>query len=114
MNRKPTKNTRGPNVEEKRLMNWVKEQSCCICRRPGPSIVDHMYSSTFRHLKVLIGMWALLPYCERCDQVKTQGSHRMHEKIYHTTQAKLWEAMMAFCPYKAPQEVTDAIMDWGR
>lgn len=76
MQRKPTKNTRGPNADEKRFMAWVKEQPCAACGCPGPSIVDHCMGATYKHNKVLVGHWYLLPLCTACDDVKTTGSRR--------------------------------------
>lgn len=118
MQRRASKNTRLANSQEKAFMVWTKEQPCCICGAPGPSIVDHMYGSTFKHNKVLIGMWALLPYCFECDKVKTNGSHFAHLKEFACTQADLWES--SHLDYsidtgqKAPTEACQAIMDWGR
>lgn len=116
MRRKATKNTRAANAEEKRFMLWVKEQPCCECGN-SPVIVDHMYSSTFRHNKVLIGHWALLPLCESCDSVKTLGSHNAYTDKFGHTQAQAWEAMMqesVELTQLVPIEVYNSIMDWGR
>lgn len=71
MQRKPTKKSRGPNAAEKRFHAYVKESNCCWCNNPGPSIVDHVKGSTFRHNKVLIGHWFVLPNCQICDHKKT-------------------------------------------
>jgi hypothetical protein len=118
MQRKPSKNTRVPNADEKAFMRWVKEHDCCICGNPGPSIVDHMEGSTFRHNKVLIGMWALLPYCYEHDLVKTRGSHKSHFNTFGKTQAEIWEWVIFEYEnetYKtAPDDVKAAIKDWGR
>lgn len=95
-------------------MAWVKVQPCCICSNPGPSIVDHMYGATFKHLKILIGMWALLPYCLRCDGIKTQGSHKAHLRTFGTTQADLWASLFPASPVQPPLDVVLAIADWGR
>lgn len=89
MQRKPTKTTRGANAEEKRFMAWVKEQPCCCCGMPGPSIVDHAMGATYKHNKVLIGHWYLLPLCYLCDQVKTQGSRRGFREAFGPM-ADLW------------------------
>lgn len=119
MQRKATRNTRGPNAAEKRFMAWVKEQDCIACNAEGPSIVDHMYGATFKHNKVLIGHWALLPYCQQCDSIKTQGSHSKHLAWFGKTQAHffaellavLWDANFDLLP---PGEVIEAIQDWGK
>jgi len=110
--------TRGEAAVEKRLMRWTKEQPCCICDNPGPSIVDHMYGSTFRHNKRLIGMIALLPYCQTCDDVKTSGNHNTHLRILGSTQAALWHdhiyRYMRQCDDVIEQADIDAVGDWGR
>jgi hypothetical protein len=76
-----------------------------------------MYGSTFKHNKVLVGMMALLPYCETCDQVKTQGSHRRHYDTFGWTQAELWLYQLKRLEADGidiPPEVIEAIRDWGR
>ncbi len=116
MRRKATANTRGANAAEKRLMDWTAEQSCVICFRPGPSIVEHMYGATFRHNKVLIGMFAVLSYCQGCDDVKTHGSHRAHKEVFGFTQAELYLIRIESYPSRAeiPDDVIAAIRSWNR
>lgn len=96
-------------------MGWVKCQPCIQCFEQ-PVIVDHMYGSTFRHNKVLIGMWALLPLCECCDSVKTKGSHRGYYRAFGETQAESYIRLMNDCPAELvpPEEVFIAIKDWNR
>jgi hypothetical protein len=108
------KSTRAPNALEKRLASWIKQQPCCICHRPGPSIVDHMYGSCHKHNKVLIGMLALLPYCPECDKVKTHGSHRAHFEAFGKTQAEVWLEQLERLPFMMPPEVVESVKDWGR
>lgn len=74
MQRKSNKNTRGPNAEEKVFMAYVKQCPCCVCEKPGPSIVDHCYGATAKQNKIVIGHLFLIPLCEECDQIKTQGN----------------------------------------
>jgi len=122
MQRKRSRNTREANAAEKRFMKWVKDQDCVACGADGPSIVDHMYGATFKNNKVLIGHWALLPYCTDCDSIKTNGSHTTHLAWFGVSQADffggLWPEYWAYCggglPSPIPQEVIDAIMDWGK
>lgn len=115
MQRKPSKKTRGVNAAEKRFMAWVKEQPCIITGEHGV-IVDHMYGSSFRHNRVLIGMWALLPLSPSVDSVKTNGSHRAYLSAFGETQAQSFMRLMETCPneLKPPQDVIDAIEDWNR
>lgn len=114
--RSATKNTRGANAAEKRFMDFCKSEPCIICFQPPPSIVDHMYGSTFRHNKVLIGPWAELPYCPECDEIKTQGSHRTHFKVFGFTQASLWLRFIERYPARdeIPEDVIASIKSWNR
>jgi len=116
MRRKPTKNTRGPVAPEVRFMNWCHDQECIICWTPPPIIADHCKGATFRHNKVLIGMWFILPYCYEHDQVKTQGSARRHFKEFGFTQSSLWLRFIERYPnrHEIPDEVIAAIKDWNR
>jgi len=77
MQRKPTKNTRGPNALEKAFQGWLKERPCGYCDNPGPSIVDHAKGATFKHRKTLIGHFFCTPRCERCDFQKTTQGRRV-------------------------------------
>ena len=116
MQRKATKNTRAENADEKRFKHWVKNQPCIECG-DEPVIVDHMYGSTMRHNKVLIGMWALLPLCLECDRVKTMGSHNAYREAFGRTQAEAWEALVVNSDWwepAIPRDVFNAIMDWNR
>jgi len=114
MQRKATRNTRGPNADEKRFAGWVKEHNCIQCGMPGPSIVDHMYGATFKRNKVLIGHRALLPLCVECDEVKTLGSARAYLNHFGETQAQSWVRLVEHCPFDIPQDEYEAIMDWNR
>ena len=111
MQRKATKNTRGPNADEKRFQGWLKDQPCCWCGNDGPSIVDHCRGSTFKHNKVLIGHWFCLPQCVKCDTGKTIHGKRLGNE------SDAWRrATDTFAYYKlnAPIDVYDAIMDWNK
>jgi len=58
--RKPTKNTRGPNADEKRFQGWLKEQNCCVSNEYGVQ-VHHCLGSTAKQDKVLIGHYFCIP-----------------------------------------------------
>ena len=115
MQRSKSKKTRLPNSYEKRFMSWVKEQPCIQCGSSGV-IVDHMYGSTFRHNRTLIGMWALLPLCPICDSVKTNGSHRAYLAAFNETQSESFARLIDSCPIELlpPHDVQLAIKDWNR
>ena len=114
MRRATKRSTRAANAEEKRFMAWVKQQPCIQCQRPGPSIADHLYGSAFIHNKVLIGHWAIIPLCIECDAVKTRGNHRYYQEMFGETQADSWVRLVLYSPFEPPQELIDAIEDWGR
>lgn len=116
MQRKATKNTRAANAAEKRFMAFVKLCDCVSCGMDGPSIVDHMYGATFKHNKVLIGMWALLPYCYLCDEIKTKLGRKAHNRVFGQTQAALYLAFLENtvpAHLMPPEEVVATIIDWG-
>ena len=115
MQRKPSKKTRGITVKEKKFMVWVKSQPCIQCFEQSV-IVEHMYGSTFKHNRVLIGMVALLPLCDVCDSVKTNGSHRAYLQHFGETQAQSFTRLMKTCPddiKPSPEEIA-AIEEWNR
>ena len=116
MQRKATKkSTRAANADEKRFMAWVKQQPCIQCGASGV-IVDHMYGSAFIHNKVLIGHWALLPLCQDCDAVKTNGSHSAYREKFKESQAYSWVRLIT--TYHEgdliPDDVFHSIVDWNR
>jgi len=75
--RKATKNTRGPNADEKRFQGWLKDQPCCWCDSEAGVIVDHAKGATFKHNKVLIGHRFCLCPCVECDTQKTIHGKRL-------------------------------------
>ena len=117
MQRKPTKNTRGPNAEEKRFQAWLKEQPCCVTGKPGPSIVHHCEGATFKHNKVLVGHWFCIPLSQEVDDIINHGSRREFREKYNS-QSYFW--VLVAIDYAAetgitpPEEVCNAITDWGR
>ena len=111
MQRKPTKNTRGPNAAEKRFQGWVKQQSCCWCGSESGSIVDHVKGATFRHNKTLIGHWFVLPNCAICDDKKTREGKKLGDY------SKQWAILSGRYIYEKcediPDDITHSIFDWG-
>jgi len=108
MQRKASKNTRGPNAQEKAFQGWLKEHDCAWCGCEGPSIVDHCRGATFKHKKTLIGHWFCISQCVTCDKSKTIDGKRLGNE------AEMWEELV--CEYEKlpPNCVSEAIMDWGR
>ena len=112
MQRKATKNTRGPNADERRFQAWLKEQPCAYCGASGPSIVDHARGSTFKHNKTLIGHWFCTSRCVECDTQKTIHGKRLdNESLIWVYQHSEYSSNGGNA---APYEVEKAILDWNR
>jgi len=115
--RKPTKNTRGPNADEKRFQAWLKEQPCSTSGHSGPSIVHHCEGATFKHNKTLVGHWFCLPLCPECDDVITQGSRRAFRERFGS-QSSFWivtaDRYMEETGSIIPDDVISAIEDWNK
>ena len=117
MQRKPTKNTRGPNADEKRFQAWLKDQDCVVSGNCGPSIVHHCEGATFKHDKTLVGHWFCIPLSKEVDDVITHGSRKKFRDCFGS-QSNLWEIMWAKYTIIEcniiPKAVYDAIMDWNK
>jgi hypothetical protein len=115
MQRKATKNTRGPNQAEKRFMSWVKEQPCCVLEFPGPSIAHHCEGATFKHNKVLVGHWFVLPLSQEADNIVTNGSRKEFRESFNY-QSLYWLELIENYPlrHEIPDDVILAIEDWNR
>jgi hypothetical protein len=116
MQRKPTKNTRGPNAAEKRHIGWLKDRMiCAACKQYGPVIAHHAEGATFRHNKVLIGHLFVLGLCQSCDNIVTRESRKAFRDSFGS-QSQLWAEQFEDCPMKHdfPQEEIKAIISYGR
>ena len=119
MQRKSTKNTRGPNAEEKRFHKWIKEECgrCAACLSRMPLILHHCEGATFKHNKILVGHWFTIGLCEYCDDIVTRGSRKSFREKFGP-QSECWEnQVFKYISHKKeqpPEEVFNAIMDWGR
>jgi len=112
MQRKPTKNTRGPCLDEKQFQAWIKQQPCCWCGSESGSIVDHVKGATFKHNKVLIGHWFVLPNCERCDYKKTIEGKKLGDYAakWHDLAVRYENDMDND---DLSMDVVDSIISWG-
>jgi len=113
MQRKATRQTRGPNAEEKRFHAYTKESDCICCGNPGPSIVHHAEGATMKHNKVLIGHWFVLPLCLACDDVITQGSRKAFRERFGP-QSDLWHFHIKDSCSLAPDDVYSSIINWKK
>ena len=114
MYRRSSQNTRNANAEEKRWHAWLKEQPCCQCHKPGPSIVEHCVGSTFKHQKQLIGHLFCIPLCSWCDSIKTRGGRPRYWKMFGERMCESWKRVIDDSPFEPPPRAAAAIMDWNR
>lgn len=113
MQRKPTRQTRGPNADEKRFHAYTKESDCIGCGNPGPSIVHHCEGSCHKHNKVLIGHWFVIPLCLSCDDVITHGSKPAFREQFGP-QSELWLKHADSYSLSPPEDVVQAIWGWNK
>ena len=116
MQRKPSKNTRGANVAEKRHMTWVKENMrCAACKRFGLVYAHHCEGSTFRNNKVLIGHLFVIGLCQACDDIVTHDSRKAFRESFGS-QSGLWAEQFEDYPHKEEfsEEEVNAIISYGK
>lgn len=111
MQRPRSKNTRHANAEEKRFMGHTKESDCIVCGASAPSIVHHCKGSTFKHNKVLIGHWFVIPLCLGCDDVATRHGITNFIKEFEP-QGELWERHVDGSSFNPPEDVRAAIANY--
>lgn len=120
MQRKATKNTRGPNADENHYHSWVKESGRCIaCMSPvHVPILHHAEGATFKHLKTLVGHWFSFGLCQRCDDVVTHQSRKIFREYLGTSQAAVWKESIKRYEDETgavvPEDIKHAIADWGK
>lgn len=116
MQRKATRNTRGPNAAEKRHMAWIKERGICAATGiHSPVVAHHCEGSCFKNQKTLVGHFFVIGLSEFADAVITRGSRRRFREIYGP-QSELWLKQLEHYPHKneVPEEVLEAIRAWGK
>jgi hypothetical protein len=113
MQRKPTRQSRGPNAQEKRFHAHTKESDCITCGNPGPSIVHHCEGSTFKHDKVLCGHYFVIPLCLTCDDVITKGSRKAFRERFGA-QSDYWQWHVEKSGFVPPIDVFNAISEWNK
>ena len=118
MQRKSTSKSRGPNADEKSFHAWLKNRPCCIDGTWGAE-VHHMYGSTFKNNKVLIGHWACIPLSENLHRGPAGFHTNKSEWLqWNGPQSRLW--LSEYTEYveetdnECPSEVFASIMAWGR
>jgi len=110
-----------PTKEQQNWQDWQREQGCCNCETPNPSI-HHCVGSTAKHNKIHIGQWWTIPLCYECHQ----GQHGIHNSglrlPYETRkEAEKWMLKCLVFQYKdlfndfpMPLAVIEAIKDYHK
>ncbi len=116
MHRKSTKQSRGPNADEKRFHAWLKQRPCAIGGM-GITEVHHCKGSAFKHNKVHIGHWFCLPLSQQQHSLYHAGTKAWQAE--NGSQAEIWERV--YMAYKidtdcdpCPDDVYDSIMSLWR
>lgn len=118
MQRKATKQSRGPNANERRHIDWIKDRGvCAACGDVGPVIAHHCEGSTCKTRvdcrRVLIGHAFVIGLCQCCDDLVTHGSRRALRNQYGP-QSELWMHQYRDSPVKFPVDVVIGIQQWGK
>lgn len=118
MQRAATRQSRGPNANEKRRMQWLKDRGLCsACGRPAPVINHHAAGSAAKIkvdlVPVMIGHAFVLGLCRKCDDLVTHGSKRRLVEATGKTQSELWLWQESINPDPGPEIVARAIYQWG-
>lgn len=115
MQRKATKQSRSANADEKRHMSWLKERGICsACGNDGGFggvILHHFLGSSYRKNGVTLGHWAILGFCQSCDNLRTQRGRKTFEEAYGE-EAGLWMLQVEKYPQIdiVPQDVYENIV----
>lgn len=118
MNRKPTRQSRGPNAEERAHIAWVKDRGiCAACDSHVPVIAHHCEGATFKVRvgleRVLVGHWFVIGLCQECDDIVTHGSRRVFRERFGD-QCDLWLIQAESYPKEIPINVIQGIAQCRR
>ena len=116
MMRPVTRQSRGRDAAEKRFHTWIKGRGvCACCKNEGGVYLHHMYGSTFKFKKLMLGHWATLGLCQLCDDVITKGSRRAFTERFGP-QCKLWLIQLQSYPLigEIRCDEIEAIMEYGK
>lgn len=110
MQRKVTAQSRGPNAAETRFIKWTKGQRCCVCSAdPAHTEVDHLYGSTYKHNKVQIGHWLVIPLCWSCHRIKTLEGRAAFLRLCGCNPLDRWRVMIKRYGRLPPKQEFDSI-----
>jgi hypothetical protein len=111
-----------PNAAQKRWMRAVADYGCAVTADSMVQI-HHVKGATFRHNKVKIGHWYILPLCERLHDIKSNDTFNVtHNKTAFESrygkQVDLFLGMVEDLEYFGadlpPVDVLNAIEDLRR
>lgn len=112
MQRKATKQSRAANKQEKDFHKWAKEQDCACCGSSSGSILDHWKGSSKKLYdgitRVHVGHWLVIPLCQSCDSVKTNGSLKVFNEAFGNW-LTMWCWLVSSSPFTPPLNVVNAV-----
>ena len=115
MQRKSSPQSRGVNAEEKRFIEWCKEQPSIVSGAYGVEVHHCAGSSAKTYVgaqRVHIGHWFCIPL--------TPYEHNMYHNrksefiASYGVQSALWEALISNYTGDIPENITEAIINYGR
>ena len=111
-----------PNAEQLRWRELVREQGCIITGQPAE--VHHVYGCSFKHNKIHVGHWFILPLSFDLHDLMGKSSHnitrsRMAFTRHYGLQKELFESLVTRIRIKGHEipfddDVMQAIMDLPR
>lgn len=118
MQRPATKQSRAANAQERCFMRWIKWRGvCAACLKGGGVICHHFAGSSAKIIvgveRVMFGHWAVNGLCEGCDFIVTHKSRREFREIYGN-ECDVWFRQSQHYPGVIPENVTRAILAWGK
>ncbi len=118
MQRKPTKQSRGANAQERAHIAWIKERGiCAACGSDSGVIAHHCEGATFKVTvgfeRVQVGHWFVLGLCQCCDNIVTKQSRAAFRDAFGP-QSELWLKQAENYPVEIPLNVIQGIAQYGR
>lgn len=118
MQRKPTKQSRGANAQERAHIAWIKERGiCAACGGDSGVIAHHCEGATFKVTvdfeRVQVGHWFVLGLCQCCDNIVTRQSRAAFRDAFGA-QSALWLKQAEQYPVEIPLNVIQGIAQYGR
>lgn len=118
MQRKATRQSRGPNAEEKAHMCWIKDRGICAACNSSGGVILHHFAGSSAKIRVGIecvhyGHWAVNGLCQRCDDIVTHGTRKQFRALYGP-EAEIWQIQAEGYPIDIPLIMIQAIAICGK